>query len=268
MDAWCDSNFILEFDRQTLKNMVMESPKSLQNGTLKISRKVSNLLLQSFHDASIKEKSIVSSYNIGSVLGVNHYFSREQELYAKIHSIKKEKDEAMQHGIDMEPVVAQMFADAYCVELYKSPLVISKESPYVCALSDRLTHHGFNVEIKVPMWRAVAMDFDLEDLMTKMPEYYHQMQLQMHVLNLDNTWFVQYGGPPNKYHTKSTTKNTDAFHKQLNNNSLQHIECEVLSAIIVPREVDWWKKHEKEILSFVDEVLDGKNKIKQQEMKK
>lgn len=262
--AMYDSNFILEFYRKTLKNMVMESPKSIQNGTLQISDKVSNLLLQSCKDSSIKQKSIVSSYNIGSVLRLNHHFSREQELYAKIHSIKKEKDDAMQHGIDMEASVAQMFADAYGVVLYKSPLVISKESPYVCALSDRLTHDGFNVEIKVPMWRAVTTDFDLEDLMIKMPEYYHQMQLQMHVLNLDNTWFVQYGGPPNKYHTKSTTKNTDAFHKKLNNNSVPHLECEVLSAIIVPREVDWWNKHEKEILSFVDEVLDGKNKIKQQ----
>jgi hypothetical protein len=249
-----------EIENHIIQSMIAESPQQCENKTFPLSLKISNLLSDSFYDVTHREHSIISSYNIGSVLGVNHFTNRGQEMYAKIHNIKKVKDTSMQHGIDMEPIVAQMFANKQCVQLYKSPLIISKESQYVCALSDRLTHDGYNVEIKVPMTRPVAIDFDLEDLMTKMPEYYHQMQLQMHILELDNTWFVQYGGPPNKFHTKSTTKNTDAFHKKLGNN-INHIECEVLSAIIVPREIGWWKKHEKEILSFVDQVLEEQKKL-------
>ncbi len=190
--------------------------------------------------------SIVSSYNVAAVLGLDPWTSADQEFEFKVGLRIKEQTAAMRHGQDMEKVAAQKFSTEHNKVLFTVPVVTCKENRYVCAFLDRITEQGENVEIKVPYSQVVVEDADLEYIQKSKASYYHQMQLQMHVLNLDKTWFVQYGAPPNKFHTK--TEDTKVAHGNFQ-------PREVLSVVLVPRDPLWWPTHQKKINEFVDRVL-------------
>lgn len=201
-------------------------------------------VLSDTSDNKNRKKSIVSSYNVAAVIGCDPFTTAEQEFEYKVGLKKKKETQAMENGKEKEKLAAKQFSMKSGKVLFRVPVVACKENPYVCAYSDRITEDGVNVEIKVPYSQVVTEDFDLEDLKKKKPQYYHQMQLQMHVLDLQATWFVQYGGPPNVYHTVTP----------LNKNH-KHPPREVLSALFVSRDPNWWETYHTKIEDFIKKVL-------------
>lgn len=224
-------------------SFILEKPENRDLTVLQISENTKRILLDKSDD-STRKKSIVSSYNVAAVLGADPFTTAEEEFEYKVGLKTKTKTEAMLHGEKSEKVAAQQFAATYDKVLFKVPVVVCKENKHVCALSDRITEDGVNVEIKVPYSQPVPEDADLDYVKNSKPQYYHQMQLQMHVLNLDATWFVQYGGPPNKHHTLTPSSKQLKFPPR-----------EVLSVVFVPRDPAWWATHEKTIDDFVKRVL-------------
>jgi len=194
-------------------------------------------------DDDSRPKSIVSSYNVAAVLGFDSWTTAEQEFEFKVGLKTKKANDAMSHGQTMESVAAQKFSDFSGRVLFKVPVVVCKENKYICAYLDRITEDGINVEIKVPFSQVVVEDSDLEYVKTQKASYYHQMQLQMHVLDLKETLFVQYGGPPNKFHTVNPLSST------------KFPPREVLSVVSVPKDPEWWPTHKKTIFDFIDRVL-------------
>lgn len=223
--------------------LVLEKPDNRDVNSLQLSENTKRVLSDKSDDSS-RKKSIVSSYNVAAVLGFDPFTTEEEEFQLKVGLKTKPKTDAMRHGEESEKVAAQHFAKTYDKVLFKVPVVVCKENKYVCALSDRITEDGINVEIKVPFSQPVPEDADLDYVKLSKPQYYHQMQLQMHVLDLPATWFVQYGGPPNKHHTLTPETKKLKFPPR-----------EVLSVVFVPRDPEWWATHEKKIDDFVRRVL-------------
>jgi hypothetical protein len=179
------------------------------------------------------KKSIVSSYNVAAVIDDDDYGNPESAFLEKTGQRPKGgPNEAMIYGVEMEPIVAQIFADEYDQMLFKVPIVYSEESDRLCAFVDRVTAYGYNVEIKCPFKKKVYPRTKVEHVKKYMRNYYHQMQLQMALLDLDHTWFVQYGGPPNPNH------------------ELQP----VISVVDIPRDPLWYPTHKDVIFAFIKRV--------------
>lgn len=215
-----------------------------KDATIKIdpSEDTKRIVLDKSDDKS-RPKSIVSSYNVAAVLGLDPWTTAEEEFAFKVGLKVKKQNEAMSHGQKMEALAAQKFSNISGRVLFKVPIVVCKENKYICAYLDRITEDGINVEIKVPFSQLVVEDADLDYVKTKKASYYHQMQLQMHVLDLKETLFVQYGGPPNKFHTVDPL------------NSTKFSPREVLSVVSVPKDPEWWSTHKNTIFDFIDRVL-------------
>lgn len=195
-----------------------------------------------------RPKSIVSSYCIGAILGESNYNKEkceEQIFKEKTKQIpEKEMTIAMLNGIEKEPIVAQKFSDKINKGLFRLPVVVYHENPYIAVNIDRLTEDGYNVEIKTSFSESVADDDETENWVCERHiEYWHQMQLQMFVLDIEKSFFVRWGGPPNPFHDSSQTK--------FKNLKIR----EVLSIIEVQKDPFWWFRHNRKIFDFIDKVL-------------
>lgn len=203
------------------------------------------------------DRSIVTASMIAAVIGEDRYTSREKAFLLKTKQIPPiVQNEAMSNGNIQEPIVAQKFSDKSGLPLFRVGCVKWSMDANISVNPDRVTIDGVNVEIKAPLYDTVHEDEDIEYVLDKQIHYWHQMQLQMLVLDLKKTYFVRYGGPPNKNHTFDPIKHTATS---------KFKPREVLSIVEVYRDDHWWSNYREKIESFIQEVIkfnEDKNKNK------
>lgn len=185
-------------------------------------------------------RGIVSSSSCGTAIGDNPHESREFLIQSLTNQIPPQPNEnlATQHGHKNEDKAAQLFANKTGKKLFQfGSIPWTNVDPRISCSVDRVTQEGENVEIKCPFLTRVYEDEDLEFVLEHYKYYWHQMQLQMEILNLKKTYFVRYGCAPNKEHCTPP-----------------HLDKEVLSIVEVPRDFTWWNTYKDKLLSFIDEV--------------
>lgn len=202
-----------------------------------------------------RPKSIVSSWCIGAIIGEDDWMKEEEVFLLKTGQIPpKNLTDAMRNGIQKESLAAQKFADEMKLSLFKLPTVFLNDGNHYIAVNiDRLTEDGHIVEIKVPYSKPVTEDEDEEYVLEKFKGYWHQIQLQLHILDIDYAWFVRYGTQPNPCHTPFIPQHGGKCFAK-----------DVLSIVKIPRDPNWWPTHKDKIYNFVDRVLKY-NKEKKEE---
>jgi len=186
------------------------------------------------------QRGIVSSANVATIIGENRYDTEQNEFLRKTKQLPPVvQNEAMLNGIEKESHVAQLVSDKLNKVLFKLGCVRWSQNQHISVNPDRITEDGFNIEIKAPLHDIVHTDEDIDYVIERQIHYYHQMQLQMLVLDLEKTYFVRWGGPPNKNHDKNKTKNAK----------------EILSIVEIPRDREWWPKYKFKIELFINKVL-------------
>ena len=185
-----------------------------------------------------REGTYVTASEVSHIIEKSKYETpSKQELFEDKTGFKKRKFEsdATKHGNFNEPKAAQL----YCLEmgepLIKLGLIKWQKNHFIGASLDRVSiFSGRNIEIKCPYSARVDVERANENsVIEDFPDYWHQMQLQMLVSDLDETHFIRYGTNPNRF----------------------HLEKDFMTITKISKYENWWEDYKDPILSFIDEIL-------------
>lgn len=138
-------------------------------------------------------KMRITASEIGSVLGVNPYKSRNVFWREKLSILRGDPEKERkfssisEHGVKYEPVVQNIIRKRFPnVEnpLYEYGMICHPTIPFLGASPDGVLFDGTMVEIKCPPTRVISTK-------TIVPYYYSQMQLQMECCRFDKCEFIE-----------------------------------------------------------------------------
>lgn len=152
----------------------------------------------------LSRKTRITASELGTVLGVNPYSSRNCYWRDKLAVLKNQPDKERKSswisewGVRYEPVVQNMIRNRfknYFLEqetdpsfqpetLFEYGMVCHPNIPFLGASPDGILFDGTMVEIKCPPTRQIE-SFEV------VPYYYSQMQLQMECCELDRVEFIE-----------------------------------------------------------------------------
>jgi putative phage-type endonuclease len=153
-------------------------------------------------------------------------------------------NEATEHGHRMEAFIASMYAERTGEVLFDHfPAIQHPLIPWMACTPDRITASGRNVEIKAPYYKKVVPEhYANEDAVKRhVPYYWHQLQMQMFVMNLQESDFVVCGLPPNKNHPT--------------------MDEAVYCCCRVPYDPMWWPSVRGDILTFAARVFSARKEV-------
>ncbi len=138
-------------------------------------------------------KMRITASEIGSVLGVNPYKSRNVFWKEKLSILRGEPEKERkfnfisEHGVKYEPVVQNIIRKRFPdnpFPLYEYGMICHPTISFLGASPDGVLFDGTMVEIKCPPTRVISPN-------TIVPYYYSQMQLQMECCNFDRCEFIE-----------------------------------------------------------------------------
>ncbi len=138
-------------------------------------------------------KMRITASEIGSVLGVNPYKSRNVFWKEKLSILRGEPEKERkysfisEHGVKYEPVVQNIIRKRFPENpfpLYEYGMICHPTISFLGASPDGVLFDGTMVEIKCPPTRVISP-------YTIVPYYYSQMQLQMECCNFDRCEFIE-----------------------------------------------------------------------------
>lgn len=147
----------------------------------------SDRIMQHTDEWHTKRKQMLTATNVASILGESKWESSEKLFQRKTgRGTPTMKTAAMQHGIDTEAFALEAFEEFTGLQLFKGDVGLVQHGtfPWIGASPDGVCRYfPFLVEIKCP--QSVP-----QHLCPK--QYYHQIQLQLEVCDLDGCFLAQY----------------------------------------------------------------------------
>lgn len=144
----------------------------------------------------LSRKMRITASEIGSVLGVNPYKSRNVFWKEKLASLRNEPEKERESswisewGVRYEPIVQDIIRQRFAKmsfaheTLYEYGMICHPTVPFLGASPDGILFDGTMVEIKCPPTRQI-------EPCEVVPYYYSQMQLQMECCQLDKVEFIE-----------------------------------------------------------------------------
>lgn len=176
----------------------------------------------------------ITGSEVGSVLDINPYTSREQLFLLKTNQCPPMEDnEATRHGRKFEPKAGEL----YCSKTKRCGLnfgfIKDPKHSFIGVTPDIITIDGVCCEIKSPRYRKIEEDMDEERMQMILPYYWHQCQMQVNSVRLNSLDFIQYGTAPNR----------------------NYLSGDVLSIHHLIPDQTWFEQNESEIFKFWEEMM-------------
>lgn len=133
-------------------------------------------------------KNMITATNVGPIVGACKYNSRKDILKKKVFDNSTFiSNAATEHGKCFEDIAIQMYEKRTGERVHEFGLLKHPEIPFLGASPDGISENGIMVEIKCPYSRPVTGIIP----QLKTLGYFHQMQTQMEVCDLDVCDFVE-----------------------------------------------------------------------------
>ena len=148
-------------------------------------------LLNNDHTNGLKKREkIITASNCATILELNPYKTRGDYVKNMKSCIKMEPNDAMQWGIDNEPIAIKEYENIHNTKVYEFGLLIHSKIKWLGASPDGICKNGRMVEIKCPRWRKIS---------NITPHYiWVQIQIQLEVCDLEECDLFEYTPTFNK----------------------------------------------------------------------
>jgi len=213
-----------------------ENPNNIEWNWNTIDNKVKRLFTYPYHDQRSIEWDNIRKYDAIATASTISAITVKKNPWTSPQTLFDQKTNRTGPGVLYQPMMIGMFledfvADLYAKEtnqvLFKFGIIMDVEKyPYVGVSPDRVTMTGKNVEIKVTSKKLRLVKDDLEWIKKQQYYYWHQIQLQAHILGVETTDLVRY-----------------------------NYKDKIMQIVEIPTDYDWWDTHKKSIDEFIQDVL-------------
>lgn len=134
-------------------------------------------------------EQMITASDAAAALGQNPYSSKQEFIDRKCSDTYGgfTGNAATAWGEYWEEIALQKYCDEYKKDVYAYNLIKHASIPWMGGSPDGITHDGILIEIKCPPNRKIKPGVE------NIPVYYyHQVQMLMHICNLDMCHFVQF----------------------------------------------------------------------------
>ncbi len=132
-------------------------------------------------------RSFITATDAACIMGLNPYETALQRYHAKVNGTVKERNSAMQRGIDLEPEALRCF-ESGTGHMVRSEWRVHPDIKWMAATFDGINDEGIAVEIKCPGEKD-----HLISLHGNVPEHYMpQLQHQMKVAEIGQMYYFSY----------------------------------------------------------------------------
>jgi putative phage-type endonuclease len=131
-------------------------------------------------------QSMVTASDLAQALGKGKFGTQKEFIVKKCGYVQETFDAScppLRHGIMFEPVACELYSRRNGVVVHEFGLLRHPRCPYFGASPDGITEQGIMLEIKCPWRRQITG--------TVPEQYYHQMQGQLDVCDLDECAFLE-----------------------------------------------------------------------------
>jgi putative phage-type endonuclease len=189
-------------------------------------------------DEWLQQRShMLTASNAGCALGDNPYTSRNAFINQKcvdptgVNSFAG--NSSTMWGEHWEQAALQKYCDLYHKDVYAFNLIKHKEFDWMGGSPDGITHDGILIEIKCPKARRIK-----PNSVGAIPIYYiDQVQMLMHICELDQCHFVQYKPYDGEF------------------------SPELFDVISIPKDPDWWVNGYPILQSTWGIIVDRRQKL-------